>query len=111
MLEGVSLYIFPPQSKIRIKVSKFINHRYFELFILIIIIISSILLALDDPLSASNNIALNVVDEIITALFICEALLKIISKGFILNGPESYIRSPGNILDLVVIIFSSLSFD
>ncbi|CAK62390.1 unnamed protein product (macronuclear) [Paramecium tetraurelia] len=110
-LEGVSLFIFPPQNKIRIRVSKLINHKYFEFFILTIIIISSILLALDDPLSSSNNITLNVIDEIITALFICEAALKIISKGFILNGPDSYIRSPGNILDLVVIIFSSLAFD
>ncbi|CAD8151145.1 unnamed protein product [Paramecium pentaurelia] len=110
-LEGVSLYIFPPQNKIRIKISKFINHKYFEFFILIIIIISSILLALDDPLSSSNSTTLNVIDEIITALFICEALLKIISKGFIINGPDSYIRSPGNILDLIVIIFSSLAFD
>ncbi|CAD8071678.1 unnamed protein product [Paramecium sonneborni] len=111
VLEGVSLYIFPPQSKIRLKVSKLINHKYFELFILIIIIISSILLALDDPLSSSNSVALNVVDEIITVLFICEALLKIIHKGFIINGPDSYLRSPGNILDLIVIVFSSLAFD
>lgn len=66
---------------------------------------------MDDPLSSANNITLDVIDEIITALFICEALLKIISKGFIINGPDSYLRSPGNILDLVVIIFSSLAFD
>ncbi|CAK91591.1 unnamed protein product (macronuclear) [Paramecium tetraurelia] len=111
LLEGVSLYIFPPQSKIRLQINKLINQKYFEFFILTIIIISSILLALDDPLSSANNVTLNVIDEIITALFICEALLKIISKGFIINGPDSYIRSPGNILDLVVIIFSSLAFD
>ncbi|CAD8045308.1 unnamed protein product [Paramecium primaurelia] len=111
LLEGVSLYIFPPQNKIRLKINKLINQKYFEFFILTIIIISSILLALDDPLSSSNNITLNVIDEIITALFIFEALLKIISKGFIINGPDSYLRSPGNILDLVVIIFSSLAFD
>ncbi|CAK91570.1 unnamed protein product (macronuclear) [Paramecium tetraurelia] len=111
ILNRVSLYIFPPQSKIRLQINKLISQKYFEFFILTIIIISSILLALDDPLSLANNVTLNMIDEIITALFICEALLKIISKGFIINGPDSYIRSPGNILDLVVIIFSSLTFD
>lgn len=76
-----------------------------------VIVISSILLALDDPLSGSTNTALDVLDEIITCIFILEAALKIISKGFLINGSESYIRQPSNILDLTVIIFSSLAFD
>lgn len=91
-MEGNSLYIFPPTNKIRIKITKLINHKYFEFFILLIIIFSSILLALDDPLTASTNSALAVIDEIITVLFIIEAALKIVSRGFLLNGADSYLR-------------------
>lgn len=85
-LEGNSLFLFPPTNKIRIRIFKIINNKYFEIGILIIIIFSSILLALDDPLTESTNISLTVIDEIITVLFIIEAALKIISKGFLLNG-------------------------
>lgn len=95
----------------RLRITKLISHRYFDYFILLIIVISSILLALDDPLSSNSDPALNVLDEIITCIFIVEASLKIASKGFIINGPESYLRQPANILDLIVIIFSSLGFD
>lgn len=85
-LEGNSLYLFSPTNKIRIRIFKIINNKYFEIGILIIIIFSSILLALDDPLAESTNVSLTVIDEIITVLFIIEAALKIISKGFLLNG-------------------------
>jgi voltage-dependent calcium channel L type alpha-1D len=38
-----------------------------------------------------------------------EALLKIISNGFILNGDQSYLRMGWNIIDFVVVITSTVS--
>lgn len=45
----------------------------------------------------------------ITICFIAEALLKIISLGFLFNGQYSYLRDSANILDFLVIIFSIIS--
>lgn len=44
-----------------------------------------------------------------TAIFMLEALLKIISLGFFFNGRNSYLRQPWNQLDLLIIMFSLLS--
>ena len=38
-----------------------------------------------------------------TILFTFEVILKVISKGFIFNGPKSYLRSHSNILDFFVV--------
>jgi len=86
------LYLLGPKSKFRKVVFKLINHRVFEGSIIIMILISSILLALDDPLVNSANSTISLIDLIITIVFIVEALLKIIALGFIINGEESYLR-------------------
>ena len=49
------------------------------------------------------------VDTAMTAIFILEALLKIISFGFLFNGRNSYLRQSWNQLDLLIIMFSLLS--
>jgi hypothetical protein len=48
-------------------------------------------------------------DIVLTSFFILEALLKIISNGFILNGDQSYLRMGWNIIDFVVVITSTVS--
>jgi len=77
------------------------------------ITISSILLAIDDPMypeSSNEAYYIYFVDVTITGVFIMEALLKIISVGFMFNGPDSYMRQSANLLDLLVIVLSSFSF-
>ena len=44
-----------------------------------------------------------------TVIFATEALLKIITLGFFINGKESYLRSSWNILDFVIVIFAVVS--
>ena len=39
-----------------------------------------------------------------TGAFCLEALLKIISYGFLANGPDSYLKEPWNILDFVIVL-------
>lgn len=44
-----------------------------------------------------------------TIIFTIEVVIKIVSKGFIFNGPKSYLRSPANILDFFVVLISLVS--
>ena len=61
--------------------------KVFEIWVIILIFISSILLWLVTPLSDPNSqfvIALGYIDYIITFLFLTEAIMKIIAFGFFL---------------------------
>ena len=73
----------------------------------VIIMINSIILALYDYRDRDSTTHLNqVLDKLnmsITVLFIVEAGLKIIAKGFFMHH-ESYMRNGWNIIDLVVVI-------
>ncbi len=41
-----------------------------------------------------------------TFMFTGEVIIKVISKGFLLNGKKSYLRSAANILDFVIVAFA-----
>jgi len=59
------------------------------MFILLLIAISSILLALDNPLNDPKSGLASFLlysDYILTSLFLAESLLKIISFGLLFNG-------------------------
>ena len=58
---------------------------------------------LDDPQGDLVNI-LKYTDYFMTGAFCLEALLKIISYGFLANGPDSYLKEPWNILDFVIVL-------
>jgi hypothetical protein len=51
-------------------------------------------------------LALFWLDAAMTILFTIEVLIKVISKGFLFNGPHSYLRKPSNVLDFVVVVVS-----
>ena len=48
-------------------------------------------------------------DLSLTVFFTIEALLKIITLGFLFNGRKSYLKSGWNIIDFTVVITSLLS--
>ena len=56
---------------------------------------------------------INMIDLIMTIIFTCEAILKIITLGFLFNKKTCYLRNTWNILDFVIVIFAiiSLTFD
>ena len=87
--KGESLFIFGPYSKIRIMAMNLITNKYFDWFILLLIGISSVFLAMENPLSDPESFIvtfLNKADIIMTTFFAIEATCKIISYGFIFNG-------------------------
>lgn len=86
MMEGKSLYYFSVDSKIRGKIYRLAQKKYFDFFIVFVIILSSVQLALDNPLNApggAENRLIFIIDIITTVVFIFEALVKIISYGFV----------------------------
>lgn len=73
----------------RIFVKKIVLHPYFDPFIIFIIIISTVLMAIDNPLNDPNGAlsrVLNQIDIVITIIFVIESVLKIIHYGFLFNG-------------------------
>jgi hypothetical protein len=91
---------------------------YFDRFILVLIIISNIMLPMDNPLNdpeskfAKNLIKINIV---MTCFFVIEASAKIIAKGLFFNNLrdiEPYMASGWNVVDIFVVgvsVFDILS--
>lgn len=88
-----------------------VNLRYFDFFIMVVISLSSIALAAEDPVwdLAPRNKILNYFDYAFTGVFTIEMVLKIIDLGIILH-PGSYLREFWNIMDAVVVICAMVSF-
>ena len=111
-LEGKSLWIFSPTNGLRKLCSIVTNHNAFGIFIMVCIIISTLTLALEEPLEdpKSNKLkVINNIDKVTTTIFTIEAVLKIIAHGFILNGKKSYLRNSWNILDFIIVVSALLS--
>lgn len=74
--------------------------------------ISTILLTLDNPLENENGdfaIVLKKIDLFMTIAFTLECVINIIMRGFILNGPTSYLKDSWNNLDFCIVVFSLVS--
>lgn len=88
--------------------------KIFEDTVLVVILLSSILLAVDNPLNdpkSKQSKIIGYIDASFTILFTIEATIKIIAKGFAFNkmGPiEPYLKSYWNILDFIVVVASLL---
>jgi len=107
-LNGDAFFILGKDSAIRKATFTFITWPPFDNFILLLIAISSLLLALDEPHldpHSSMKKALEVLDRIITILFIMEATIKIITFGFV-GHKHAYLRNNWNQLDFSLVCLS-----
>ncbi|XP_031638626.1 voltage-dependent calcium channel type A subunit alpha-1 isoform X5 [Contarinia nasturtii] len=111
MLPYSSMFILSPTNIIRRAAHWVVNLRYFDFFIMLIITMSSIALAAEDPVDENSyrNEVLNYFDYAFTGVFTIEMLLKIIDLGIILH-PGSYLREFWNVMDAVVVICAAVSF-
>ncbi|XP_070193049.1 muscle calcium channel subunit alpha-1-like isoform X2 [Littorina saxatilis] len=109
--QASSLFVFSPTNKFRMLCHKTCNHSYFSNVVLACILISSAMLAAEDPLRSESprNLILNKFDYFFTSVFTVEIIIKIITYGLVLHK-ESFCRSLFNILDLVVVAVSLISF-
>ncbi|XP_076475673.1 ca[2+]-channel protein alpha[[1]] subunit D isoform X5 [Bombus vancouverensis nearcticus] len=107
---GSSFFLFSQTNRFRVFCHWLSNHSYFSNMILVCIMISSAMLAAEDPLRASsyrNQILLNF-DYFFTTVFTIEICLKMISFGFIIHD-GAFCRSAFNLLDLLVVCSSLIS--
>ncbi|XP_050685852.1 voltage-dependent calcium channel type A subunit alpha-1-like isoform X27 [Eriocheir sinensis] len=111
MLPYSSMFILSPTNPIRRAAHWVVNLRYFDFFIMIVISLSSVALASEDPVVEDSewNEVLNYFDYAFTGVFAIEMILKVIDLGVIFH-PGSYLRDFWNVLDSVVVICAAVSF-
>ena len=107
--EGYVFFILSPKNKFRVLCYNFINNSIIGNFLLFCILISSASLAAEDPLDANSkrNRVLGYFDYFFTTVFTLEITFKIIAYGAVQKG--GYMRSPANLLDMLVVGVSLVS--
>ena len=105
-----SLYIFAQTNKFRIFCMKLIINKWFDRFILIIILLSTARLIADTFVKGYFFVfAFEIVDAIFNIIFLLEAVFKICAMGFILDE-GSYLRDNWNKIDIIIVICSIFDF-
>uniref|UniRef100_H2MTV6 Voltage-dependent N-type calcium channel subunit alpha n=1 Tax=Oryzias latipes TaxID=8090 RepID=H2MTV6_ORYLA len=99
------------QSKVRRLCHYIVTLRYFEMSILVVIAMSSIALAAEDPVwaNAPRNNVLKYLDYAFTGVFTFEMVIKMVDLGLLLH-PGSYFRDLWNILDFIVVSGALVAF-
>lgn len=106
----MSLYIFSKENRFRQLSYRLIKHPAWDNTIIVLIILSSLKLALDtylydlDEDDIINKVS-NIADDIFNYAFIIELSLKVIAMGLFMDG-GSYLRESWNQLDFFIVISS-----
>ena len=80
-----------------------ISSRTFETISVIVIILNSLSLAIEDPTSSTQSAFQQNLDMVFLVLYTTEMILKILGMGFMLNE-NSYLRDGWNLIDFIVVI-------
>ena len=104
MVEGNAFFCISPTNGIRDFCHRVMHHSKFDPFILVCILISSILLGVEDQVNPNNkrNDVLFNFDIIFTVIFTLEMLIKMTALGVVFHK-RSYLRDGWNVLDFVVV--------
>ncbi|RVE48330.1 hypothetical protein evm_006990 [Chilo suppressalis] len=107
-----SFFIFSPTNRFRVFCYKMSASSTFGNIILVCIMLSSAMLAAEDPLDAAQkgfrNWLLSQFDVFFTGIFTLELFLKLVTYGLILHQ-GSFLRSAFNVLDMLVVCVSLIS--
>jgi voltage-dependent calcium channel N type alpha-1B len=97
--------------RVRIGLHWFVTRPFFDGFIMFVILLSSVALALEDPVNedSDRNKKLGLLDYGFTAIFAIECLLKMLDLGMFLH-PGAYLRDVWNVMDISVVSCAILSF-
>ncbi|XP_059500341.1 voltage-dependent L-type calcium channel subunit alpha-1D-like, partial [Stegostoma tigrinum] len=108
---GSAFFLLSSTNPIRVACHRLIHHHVFTNLILVFIILSSISLAAEDPIRAHSfrNLVLGYFDYAFTSIFTVEILLKMTTFGAFLHK-GSFCRNAFNLLDLLVVSVSLISF-
>ncbi|XP_037004484.2 voltage-dependent L-type calcium channel subunit alpha-1C isoform X10 [Artibeus jamaicensis] len=111
MPEASAFFIFSPNNRFRLQCHRIVNDSIFTNLILFFILLSSISLAAEDPVQHTSfrNHILFYFDIVFTTIFTIEIALKMTAYGAFLHK-GSFCRNYFNILDLLVVSVSLISF-
>nr|XP_032652261.1 voltage-dependent L-type calcium channel subunit alpha-1C isoform X18 [Chelonoidis abingdonii] len=111
MPDASAFFIFSPTNRFRLHCHRIVNDNIFTNLILFFILLSSISLAAEDPVKhyAFRNQILGNADYVFTSIFTLEIILKMTAYGAFLHK-GSFCRNYFNILDLLVVSVSLISF-
>ncbi|XP_037632759.1 calcium channel, voltage-dependent, N type, alpha 1B subunit, a isoform X5 [Sebastes umbrosus] len=106
-----SMFIFGQTNPVRRLCHYIVTLRYFEMSILVVIAMSSIALAAEDPVwtNAPRNQVLKYLDYAFTGVFTFEMVIKMVDLGLLLH-PGAYFRDLWNILDFIVVSGALVAF-
>ncbi|XP_072945832.1 muscle calcium channel subunit alpha-1-like [Epargyreus clarus] len=110
--EASSFFVFSQTNCFRVTCYKIQINSWFKNLILVCILASSLMLAMEDPVGSKANEStsdiLKKIDYFFTLVFTMELLLKLITYGLIFHK-DAFCRSAFNNLDLLVVIVSLIS--
>uniref|UniRef100_A0A5F8HC72 Voltage-dependent L-type calcium channel subunit alpha n=1 Tax=Monodelphis domestica TaxID=13616 RepID=A0A5F8HC72_MONDO len=111
MPEASAFFIFGHNNRFRLQCHRIVNNNVFTNLILFFILLSSISLAAEDPVrhNSFRNQILFYFDIVFTTIFTIEIALKMTAYGAFLHK-GSFCRNYFNILDLLVVSVSLISF-
>ena len=109
---NTSLYVFHERSRFRRLVWRLLNWRWFDRFVLSVIVTNCVTLAMYDPTQepdATWNRDLDVVESVFTFVFLAEMALQVVARNFVI-GPGAYLKQPWFVLDFCVVVAGVMSF-
>lgn len=126
VVEGNSLNVFSPDSLVRRFVLRVVTSNFFDYLVNIVLVINVFAIGVDSPLNSQDTRAkLQKVDQALTAIFVIEMCLKIVTYGLVFPAGilkkqmvsadacewkvhPAYLRIGWNIVDAVVVLTSIL---
>lgn len=107
-LQGKSCYLFGPHNRCRRMLAQVVSDPRFDNAILVLIFLSTIILAVDTPtVDEDSQLAkvLLLLDVVFVLLFTIEMVLKIVVMGLI-STPRAYLKDYWNVLDGGIVVIS-----
>ena len=105
-----SLYFLPQTNYFRIFCMRLILNKWFDRFILFLILCSTARLVVDTFVSGYEFVlAFDILDAIFNIIFLLECLLKVFAMGFVMDE-GSYLRDNWNKMDIIIVLCSFFDF-
>ena len=106
-----AFYVLSQTNKFRIFCLKLMNNKWFDRFILVMILLSTLRLILDTFFAGYIFVLIfDYVDAFFNAIFMLEAVVKICALGFVMDE-GSYLRDNWNKIDIIIVICSIFDFE
>nr|CAB3227403.1 voltage-dependent T-type calcium channel subunit alpha-1G [Phallusia mammillata] len=103
-----SLYLLPPESRLRKSLQRTVASKWFDYVILLFIFGNCITIAMERPSLEDDSLERYVIDVcnyVFTVVFTVELLLKVVANGFYF-GDSTYLKSGWNVLDFILVVTS-----